>query len=136
MNDAAQIGLYGSHRIALLILSVALLLLVLELVRRNLLRERYALLWLATSLVGLVVGLFPNLIVQFSNWMRFQYLTALFFLTFIFVLALVLAFSVVLSRQSERNRRLAQEVALLQHRLRRLERRNAGSAPPEDGGEE
>ena len=135
MNAATQIGLYGSHRIALLVLSVTLLLLVLELVRRNLLRERYALLWLGTSLVGLIVGLFPDLIVRFSNWMRFQYLTALFFLTFIFVLALVLAFSVVLSRQSERNRRLAQEVALLHHRVKRLERRNGESAPPDDEGE-
>lgn len=126
MNEAAQVGLYGSHRIALLVMSVALLVLVLELVRRNLLRERYALLWLGTSLVGLVVGLFPDLIVRFSNWMRFQYLTALFFLTFMFVLALVLAFSVVLSRQSERNRRLAQEVALLHHRVKRLERRRSG----------
>jgi cell division protein FtsW (lipid II flippase) len=122
-------GLYGSHRIALLILSLALLILVLELVRRNLLRERYALLWLATSLVGLIVGLFPDLIVRFSAWMHFQYLTALFFLTFSFVLALVLAFSVVLSRQSERNRRLAQEVALLQHRLKRLEHRPSDTAP-------
>lgn len=134
MNEAAQVGLYGSHRIALLVMSVALLVLVLELVRRNLLRERYALLWLGTSLVGLVVGLFPDLIVRFSNWMRFQYLTALFFLTFMFVLALVLAFSVVLSRQSERNRRLAQEVALLQHRVKRLERRRNGR--PEEGDDD
>lgn len=133
MNE--HVGLYGSHRIALLVLSIGLLLLVLELVRRNLLRERYALLWLGTSVVGVIVGLFPNLIVDFSTWMRFQYLTALFFITFIFVLALVLAFSVVLSRQSERNRRLAQEVALLHNRLKRLERRNADPAE-EPGGEE
>jgi len=82
-------------------------------VRRGHLRERYALLWLATSLFGLVVGLFPNLIVYFSRLMHFQFLTLLFVVSFLFLLGLVLSFTVVISRQSERNRKLTQEVALL-----------------------
>lgn len=111
------------HRAALLIMSLALLALVLELVRRGLLKERYALLWLATSFFGLVAGVFPGLIVRLSGLLHFQYVTVLFVLSFLFVLGLVLSFSVIISRLSERNRELTQEVALLENALRRLERK-------------
>ena len=79
--------------------------------------ERYALLWLATSVAGLVVGIFPGLIVKFALLVQFQMLTALFVVGFIFTLAIVLGFSVVISRLTERNRILAQELALLSTRM-------------------
>src|SRR5690606_12981446 len=102
-------------------LSVVLFGLVLELVRRDYLKERYALLWLATSVAGLVIGVFPGLIVSLTLWLRFQMLTTLYVMTFLYTLAIILAFSVVISRLSERNRKLAQEVALLNHRVERME---------------
>ena len=120
------IEIYWHHRIALLALSVSLLVLVLELVRRGYLKERYALLWLATSAMGLIVGIFPGLIVWFSTQFHFQFLTVLLAITFAFTLGLVLTFSVVLSRLSERNRRLTQEVALLRKAVDTLEQRDNG----------
>jgi hypothetical protein len=125
MDELQQIGIQPGHRVALLALSVLLFGFVLELVRRGHLREKYALLWLATSMFGLVVGIFPDLIVRFASAVRFQMLTALFVFGFVFLLALVMAFSVVISRLSERNRTLAQEVALLANRLNRVERGDA-----------
>ena len=110
-------GVYGSHQVALLILSVVLVFIVLELVRRGLLKERYALLWLATSAFGLLVGIFPILIVKFAEWTRLQFVTAMFLVAFLFVLALLLSFSIVTSRLVERNRELTQEVALLANML-------------------
>lgn len=121
MEQSAETAIQLGHRIGLLVLSLMLLGFVLELVRRDLLKERYALLWLATSLFGLVVGIFPNLIVRFASLVRFQMLTALFVLSFLFMLGVVLGFSVVISRLSERNRVLAQELGLLANRLEQLE---------------
>ncbi len=121
MEQSAETAIQLGHRIALLVLSLMLLGFVLELVRRDLLKERYALLWLATSLFGLVVGVFPNLIFRFASLVRFQMLTALFVLSFMFMLAIVLGFSVVISKLSERNRVLAQEIGLLANRLEQLE---------------
>jgi len=43
-------------------------------------------------------------------------------LSFLFLLGIVLGFSVIISRLSERNRKLAQELALLAHRVERLEK--------------
>lgn len=123
MIGTQSLELQGPHRVALLIMSLVLLGLVLELVRRGMLKERYALLWLATSLFGLVLGIFPGLIVKLSQLLHFQFVTVLLALTFLFTLGLVLSFSVVISRLSERNRELTQEVALLENALKKLEKR-------------
>jgi len=118
-------GFYLSHRIGLLLVSIIFMVTVLELVRRSHLKERYALLWLAAAACGLTVGLFPQSIVWFSQFFGFQYLTVFYVTSFLFLLLLVLAFTVVISKLSERNRELAQEVALLAHRVARLERGGA-----------
>ncbi|MBI5094229.1 MAG: DUF2304 domain-containing protein [Candidatus Hydrogenedentes bacterium] len=124
MGEAPQFGIELSHRVALLTASLALLCLVLELVRRGYLKERYALLWLATSGVGLLLGCFPGLIVFISPILQVQYLTVLFILSFVFLLSIVLVFTVVISRLTERHRQLTQEVALLANRLKRLEKKS------------
>lgn len=125
---AVQLGFFPAHRAGLFTISLALFLLVLELVRRGFLKERYALLWLGTSLFGLGVGLFPGIIVRLSELLNFQFLTVFYTFSFLFLLGLVLAFTVVISRLSERCRDLAQELALLQHRLETIEgRRDAQS---------
>ena len=115
-----------SHRIGLGVLSVMLFVLILELVRREHLKERYALLWLATSGLGLVIGIFPGLIVWFAETFHFQMISILFVVSFLYVLGIVLSFTVIISRLSERNRRLAQEVALLAHRVQRMEENRSG----------
>ncbi|MDP7638257.1 MAG: DUF2304 domain-containing protein [Candidatus Hydrogenedentes bacterium] len=121
MNELQEIGIQTGHRVALLAMSVVLLGFVLELVRRDMLKERYALFWLATSLFGLLVGIFPDVLVKFAVLVRFQLLTGLFVMGFLFLLGIVLMFTVLISRLSEHNRALAQEVALLSNRLDRIE---------------
>ena len=128
MDDPlALVSIQPMHRVALLVLSVTLLLLVLELVRRERLKEKYALLWLATSVVGVIVGIFPRIIEWTTNFFNFQLLTTLYVVSFIYVLGIILAFSVIITRLVERNRTLAQEVALLSNRLDRLEAQKSES---------
>jgi membrane protein implicated in regulation of membrane protease activity len=124
-NGIGQTGFYAMHRVGLFGLSFFLVLLVLELVRRGYLKERYALLWLAVSGGALLVGLFPGIISRLSLLFGFQYLTVVYLFSFLFLLLIVLAFTVVISRLSERSRKLAQETALLDQRLRVLEDRDA-----------
>jgi len=121
MEAAPQLTFTVPHRIGLLVLSFALFLLVIELVRRRRFKERYALLWLAASACGLIVGVFPGVIVWIARITHVQFLTVFFTTAFLFLLGLVLSFSMVISRLADENRALAQEVALLDHRLKRLE---------------
>ena len=117
-----QTGFTTAHRVALLILSIVLLALILELVRRRRLKERYALLWLAASVLGLVVGVFPGVIVWLSRMLHVQFLTVVFGLAFVFFLGLILSFCMVISDLSDRNRVLAQELALLANRVQAQEK--------------
>lgn len=123
MDETGQAALQRVHQIGLFVFSILLLLVVLELVRREHLKERYALLWLLTAGAGLVIGLFPKVIVFASDLFHFQFLTVVVVTSVLFVLGIVLSFSVVISRLSERNRKLTQEVALMAQRIEDLEKK-------------
>ena len=98
--------------------SAILLLLVLELIRRGRLKERYSLLWLFSSLVLLILSLSRSLLEYFSRLIGIFYPPSLLFLiAFVFLLLITLHFSSVISGLSEKNKRLAQDIALLRKAL-------------------
>ena len=115
--------------------SATLLLLVFELIRRGRLKERYALLWLFSGLVLLILSLSRSLLEYFSRLVGIFYPPSLLFLiAFIFLLLITLHFSAVISGLSEQNKRLAQEIALLRQSLDEVRRTAAGrGAGPADG---
>jgi hypothetical protein len=102
--------------------AVILLFVVLELVRRRRLLERYALLWLLSGLVLLGLAIWRGLLETISNTIGVAYPpNALFFVAFAFILVLLLHFSVAVSRLSDQSKVLAQRLALLEERVRRGE---------------
>ena len=103
--------------------SILLLVFVFELIRRGRLKEEYSLLWLLSGVVILIFSIFPNLLDIMSRAMGMYYLTALFVVSFLFLLLIVLQFSTVLSRLSERNRDLTQELSILEFRFKQLDER-------------
>jgi hypothetical protein len=101
--------------------SAILLLLVFELIRRGRLKERYALLWLFSSLVLLILSLSRSLLEFFSRLVGIYYPPSLLFLVaFVFLLLITLHFSAVISGLSDKNKRLAQELALLRQEVEQL----------------
>jgi hypothetical protein len=101
------------------IAAVILLLVVLELIRSRRLQERYALLWLLTGVVILILAAWRGLLSWLSNLVGIAYPpSALFILAAFFILLVLLHYSTVISQLSEQNTRLAQRLALLEHRLR------------------
>lgn len=108
--------------IAASIASILLILVVLELIRSRRLRERYALLWLATGVVLLVLSAWRGALNTIAGWFGVTgYPPAvLFAVATLFVLLVLLHYSTVLSRLSDENAILAQRVALLEERQRAL----------------
>jgi hypothetical protein len=103
--------------------SASLLLLVLELIRRGRLKERYSLLWLFSGAVMLVLSLSRDLLEYIARLVGIFYPPSLLFLiAFIFLLLITLHFSAVISGLSEKNKKLAQEIALLRQSLDDLDR--------------
>ena len=99
--------------------SIVLILVVLELIRSRRLRERYALLWLATGLVLLVLSAWRDGLNTIAGWFGVTgYPPAvLFAVATLFILLVLLHYSTVISKLSDQNTLLAQQLALLEARL-------------------
>lgn len=116
-------------RIVAVVATVGLLLVVLELVRRRRLLERYALVWLGVTTLLIVLSLWDGLLTGVSSLIGIFYPpTALFVVAFGFVIFLLLHFSVAVSRLADQSKVLAQRVGILEERLRRQEERSARSS--------
>ncbi len=115
-----------TQRILLIVVTGGLMLLVLELVRRKRLMERYALLWLFSTAVLIVLAAWRGLLTTISVAIGVHYPPSLLFaLAFGFELLLLLHFSLTNSRLTDQNKVLAQRLAIVQRRLDDQERRLA-----------
>lgn len=101
--------------------TVTLLVFVIELLRRGILRERFAALWLGVSTVLVLAALFPRLVTATAGALGFQIASnLLFFSAIVFLLLVAVQLSHEVSRLEARTRRLAEELALLNHEVRAL----------------
>ena len=120
--------------IAASIASLLLLLVVLELIRSRRLRERYALLWLVTGVVLLVLSLWRGGLNTIAGWLGVETYppAVLFAVASLFILAVLLHYSTVISKLSDQNVILAQRIALLELEVReRREEPEPAAAPDE-----
>ncbi len=109
--------------IAAAIASVVLILVVLELIRGRRLKERYALLWLVTGGVLLVLSVWRDGLNTIAGWLGVSgYPPAILFAAAIlFVIVVLLHYSTVLSKLDDESTLLAQELAILRRRVEELE---------------
>ena len=109
--------------------SLLLILVVLELIRGRRLKERYALLWLATGAVLLVLSAWRGGLNTIAGWVGVSTYppAVLFAVATLFILVVLLHYSTVISKLTDENVDLAQRVALLEEQVGRLE---AGASEP------
>jgi uncharacterized protein DUF2304 len=101
------------------IASFTLVLVVLELIRSHRLRERYALLWLATGITLTALSAWRTGLNTIAGWIgvRGYPPAVLFAVGILFILVVLLHYSTVISRLSDQNVLLAQRLALLEQQL-------------------
>ena len=103
--------------------SALLLLVILELIRRRYLRERYALIWIILGTLFLIISIRMDILYGLAQVLGFSVPSnALFFFGILFLLLISLGLSVITSRLAEKNRVLTQEVVLLKKRFDDLEK--------------
>jgi hypothetical protein len=103
--------------------SLLLILVVFELIRSRRLRERYALLWLATGVILLVLSVWREGLNTIARWLGVTgYPPAvLFAVGLLFVVLVLLHYSTVISKLADQNTILAQRLAILEAKLRERE---------------
>lgn len=111
--DGGEVHLTSQTRIVAAILAIAFMLLILELIRRDRLQERYSVIWFVAGLGMLAGAAFPGLLELLADAMGVRDTNvALFSVVLLLLLGLALNFSVIMSRQAAQITRLAQELAL------------------------
>ena len=115
-------------QIVALAVSVTLLVVVLELVRRRKLTEEYSFLWILSSLGLLALAIRRDTLHVAARWLGVYYPPALLLLLLIFIVFVAsLCFSVVVSRQRKQIERLIEETAILSAEIK--ERRTESRRP-------
>jgi predicted AlkP superfamily phosphohydrolase/phosphomutase len=120
------------QRITAIAVSLILLLIIVQLVRKHKLREEHALLWLAAGSSILLLSVFGGLTNFLASVFAVAYAPTLILVAgLFFALVVVLSQSVALSTQSNRVRDLAQNLALLEWQFRQLAKNAVGRDTPE-----
>ena len=102
--------------------TLALLFNILNAVRAEKLKIRYAVLWIFSCALMLIFSFWKQLIDMIAAAIGIYYPPSVLFLAmFIFLFIIVFHFSVVISQLSERERTLAQQIAILEERVKETE---------------
>jgi len=102
--------------------SIVTFIFVFSLLRRGVLREKYAVLWLLFSGGALFFSVFPGALLWVSSTLDVaEPVNLLFFVTLVMLILVAIQLSYELSRHEARIRRLAEEVALLDDRIAELD---------------
>jgi hypothetical protein len=125
------VHLTSQTRIVAAILAVAFMLLILELIRRDRMQERYSVIWFVAGLGMLAGAAFPGLLKLVADLLGVRNTNvALFSIVLLLLLGLALNFSVIMSRQAAQITRLAQERAIEKARQQALGDRNGSDKQP------
>ena len=125
--QADHVSLTAQTRIIAAALAILFMLLILDMIRRDRLQERYSVIWFVAGLAMLAGAAFPGLLKLVADAMGVRDTNvALFSIVLLLLLGLALNFSVIMSKQAAQITRLAQERA-----LERARRQAEGEEPDE-----
>jgi len=113
-----MIGKMSLVQIIAILFSTGIFIGVIELIRRNYLKERYGLIWLAASAVLILFSVWRGLLHLAARIIGVYYPPSLLFLIAVgFLVILLIHFSVVISSLTEKNIHLIQEIGILKKML-------------------
>lgn len=135
VSEEPTVHLTSQTRILAAVIAVAFMLMILELIRRDRLQERFSVVWFIAGLGMLAGAIFPGLLTGVADLMGVRDTNvALFSIILLLLLGLTLNFSVIMSRQAAQITRLAQERALEKAREQTRSGENGGE-PRASAGE-
>lgn len=121
MSPVLTLGVVGA---------VVTLVVLFEMLRRQRLREKYALIWFVVALCTVLLVVFPSLLNRASALVGVQVPSnLLFFVASMLLLLLSIQFSYEIGRLEDRSRTLAEEVALLSLKLEQVSTDQASERP-------
>lgn len=101
--------------------SIALIVFILKLIKRKKLKEEYSLLWLGCGITFFLVSLFKPLLEFIAQALGIIYApAALLLILIIGAFFILIQFSMVISKLSESNKNLTQEIGILKTEIKKI----------------
>ena len=112
--------------------SAGVFLITLLAIRGYKLREKYAVLWLATAATITLAAFFPQVMDLARDWFGMQYITSVVAVVFVFLVLVSFHFSIALSALNDKAAATASRCAILEARLAEVERRLGAAGSKEN----
>ena len=118
--------LSGKLQIVILIAVLIYFIVLFSLLKKKMLSLKYTLLWLLSGGIMLIIALFPGLLGVLTEAIGIQVPTnALFAILSFCGIIIMITLTAIVSKQSERIKRLTQSVAMMEKRIRKMERESS-----------
>ena len=122
-----------SYKITTAVIGAIIFLIILLLVRRGKLQEKYSLTWFAIGIVVVVLGAFPIILDKIAKFTGISYAPALLFMIAVGVLLIQNLYLFIFASQNEvRIKELLQDVAVLNKRVEELRKASGSKAESMD----
>ena len=109
-----------SLRIALIVVGLLLLLIVLRVLRKGQVQIKYALPWIFSSIIIMLIGIVPFIFIFISEKLGFVAMSNLVIGIFIFILLMItIMLTVIVSGQRRKITMLIQEVSILKEEIKK-----------------
>jgi len=101
--------------------SILILIMIIELIRKKKLMEEYTIIWLLFGMIFLVFSIWRDGLEVVSRLVGIGYPPATIFLILIMgIFAILIHYSLIISKITERNKILVQEIGLLKQEIKQL----------------
>ena len=104
-------------KVALIVFAIIWFIVIIYNIRKEKISVRYSLFWLFSTFVILLVGLFPDIILYFNNFLGFEVMSN-FVIGLLISLLLLITFilTIIVTKQKNQIKILIQEISLLESR--------------------
>lgn len=110
-------------RISLLAGIALYFILIVYFLKKKALILKYTLLWFASGFMMLLLIIFPNILYKVADFLGFvSPVNALFAVVIFFMLCILMSITSIVSKLNSKNKSVAQQLALLEKRVRELEK--------------
>lgn len=107
-------------QVLMFLFALIFLLTIINMVRRNKLNLKYALLWLVAGSTMLLISIFPSIVLFFTNVIGFELASnMILFLGIVLLLGISLSLTKIVSKQSSQIQILTQELSRLKSKERK-----------------
>ena len=113
----------GTLRVVLIVAIIVYFIMILIFLKNKTLELRYTLLWMFAGMMLAVLVIWPELLGRLVRLVGIQSnMNGLFIMAIAFIVMIMMSLTSIVSRQTNKIRHLIQEIAILEKRVRELEK--------------